>query len=251
MTQQLKFILTCEEAASKGVSRPSDLVKLEEEAMILARAPISGVQDAVLGLASSDRIFLGVNVEFEGLPLHHSISAEQFLVANLALNFEQELHACLIPSRFYLESFEEDVPLLLVPQNNRLAHSDPFSAAEICSNPEHCSHLKCRALTAANKSYAQYSKCPSGVALICEGEVYRGWCIESAAYNLSLGPVQAALVDFMARGEGKGFEMITGAVLVEMNDAKVSQEATARILLKTIAPGCNFSVFRCHKTAEN
>ncbi|AEE85655.1 cytidine deaminase 4 (CDA4) [Arabidopsis thaliana] len=251
MTQQLKFILTREEAASKGVSRPSDLVKLEEEAMILARAPISGVQDAVLGLASSDRIFLGVNVEFEGLPLHHSISAEQFLVANLALNFEQELHACLIPSRFYLESFEEDVPLLLVPQNNRLAHSDPFSAAEICSNPEHCSHLKCRALTAANKSNAQYSKCPSGVALICEGEVYGGWCIESAAYNLSLGPVQAALVDFMARGEGKGFEMITGAVLVEMNDAKVSQEATARILLKTIAPGCNFSVFRCHKTAEN
>ncbi|KAG7541002.1 Cytidine/deoxycytidylate deaminase zinc-binding domain [Arabidopsis thaliana x Arabidopsis arenosa] len=251
MAQQLKFILTLEEAASKGVSTPSDFLKLKEDAVILARAPISGVQDAVLGLASSDRIFLGVNVEFEGLPLQHSISAEQFLVANLALNFEQELHACLLPSRFYLESFEEDVPLLLVPQNNRLALSDPVSAAEICLNPEHCSHPKCRALTAANKSYAQYSNCPSGVALICEGEVYKGWCIESAAYYLSLGPVQAALVDFVARGEGKGFEMITGAVLVEMNDANVSQEATARVLLETIAPGCVLNVLHCYKTAEN
>ncbi|KAG2277757.1 hypothetical protein Bca52824_060312 [Brassica carinata] len=37
------------------------------------------------------RIFLGVNVEFPGLPLHHSIHAEQFLVTNLTLNDERHL----------------------------------------------------------------------------------------------------------------------------------------------------------------
>ncbi|CAN7012290.1 unnamed protein product, partial [Brassica rapa subsp. trilocularis] len=34
---------------------------------------------------------LGVNVEFPGLPLHHSIHAEQFLVTNLTLNDERHL----------------------------------------------------------------------------------------------------------------------------------------------------------------
>ncbi|XP_018460487.1 cytidine deaminase 1-like [Raphanus sativus] len=72
------------------------------------------------------------------------------------------------------------------------------------------------------------SRCPSGVALVdCEGRVYRGWYIESTAYNSSLGPVQAMLVDFVANGGGGGFERIVGAVLVEKKDAVVLQEHTA------------------------
>ncbi|KAG5399728.1 hypothetical protein IGI04_014335 [Brassica rapa subsp. trilocularis] len=38
------------------------------------------------------------------------------------------------------------------------------------------SDLKVTALSAANRSYAPYSHCPTGVALVdCEGRVYRGW----------------------------------------------------------------------------
>ncbi|XP_074317893.1 cytidine deaminase 1-like [Silene latifolia] len=49
----------------------------------VARPPISGFSVVAVGLASDGRIFIRVNVEFPGLPLHHSIHAEQFLIANL------------------------------------------------------------------------------------------------------------------------------------------------------------------------
>lgn len=73
--------------------------------------------------------------------------------------------------------------------------------------------------------------------------------MESAAYNPSLGPLQAALVDFVANGGGGGggFERIVGAVLVEKKDAVVRQEDTARMLLQTIAPKCDFKVFHCYE----
>jgi cytidine deaminase len=81
--------------------------------------------------------------------------------------------------------------------------------------------------------------------------VYKGWYIESVAYNPSLGPVEAALVDFVARGGGKEFNEITEVVLVEMKDVKVSQEATARTFLDKIAPKCDFKVLHCYKTNKN
>lgn len=101
------------------------------------------------------------------------------------------------------------------------------------------------ALEAANNAHAPYSGCPSAVALMdCEGKVYRGSYIESAAYNPSLGPVQAALVAYVA-GEGGGYEKIVGSVLVEKEGAKVRQEDTARLLLKAVSPECEFRVFYC------
>lgn len=107
--------------------------------------------------------------------------------------------------------------------------------------------LKRTALAAANRSYAPYSLCPSGVALVdCDGKVYRGWYMESAAYNPSLGPVQAALVDYIANGGGGRYERIVGAVLVEKEDAVVRQEHTARLLIQMISPKCDFSVYHCH-----
>ncbi|RID79606.1 hypothetical protein BRARA_A02331 [Brassica rapa] len=132
-----------------------------------------------------------------------------------------------------------DVPLLLEPHNNHLTLLG-------ITNGHVDSDLKVTALSAANRSYAPYSRCPTGVALVdCEGRVYRGWYMESAAYNPSLGPVQAALVDFVANGGGGGFKRIVGAVLVEKKDAVVRQEHTARMLLQVIAPKCDFEVFHC------
>ncbi|XP_019087929.1 PREDICTED: cytidine deaminase 6-like [Camelina sativa] len=150
----------------------------------------------------------------------------------------------LMPESFGPDSLlPKDYPLLLAQRDNKLVLLD--TSEEICSDPEECPHLKCRALAAANKSYAPYSESPSGVALKCDDKVYRGWYLESVAYNPSLGPVQAALVDFVARSGGKPFEDITEAVLVEKGDATVVQEDTARIFLKKIAPNCDFKVLRC------
>lgn len=103
--------------------------------------------------------------------------------------------------------------------------------------------LREAALEAANNAHAPYSGCPSGVALMdCEGKVYKGSYVESAAYNPSLGPVQAALVAFVARGGGD-YDRIVAAALVENKSAKVRQEDTARMLLKVISSKCEFRVY--------
>lgn len=105
--------------------------------------------------------------------------------------------------------------------------------------------LEIAALEAANESHAPYSGCPSGVALMdCEGEIYKGFYIESAAYNPSLGPVQAALVAYMAAGGG-GFERIVAGVLVEREGAAVRQEDAARLFFKLISPKCEVRVLHC------
>ncbi|CAD5329457.1 unnamed protein product [Arabidopsis thaliana] len=299
MAQQYKFVFTAEQAASEGVTDHKKLPKLIRKARNLVKAPS---KVGAVGRASSGRFYLGVNVEFKGLLPHFSIHAEQFLIANLALNSEPKLthlavsdngtvfqdpcYDCThflkeinnahqieiliknahgrdgsfksleshMPDEFGSESILSAEPsLLLMERDNCLALIDEDSAAGgISSNADLCSFLKLEALKAANKSYAPYRKCPSGVALFCEGEVYAGWYIETVDRTISLGPVQAALVDFIARGEGKGFDKITGAVLVEKKDAKVGQEDTARKLLEKIAaPNCDFKVFHCQEERKD
>ncbi|KAJ0254200.1 Cytidine deaminase 1 [Hirschfeldia incana] len=286
------FVISPEEAESAanelGVSVLQLLPSLVNPAKSYARPPISKFHVGAVGLGSSGRIFLGVNVEFPGLPLHHSIHAEQFLVTNLTLNDERHLRhfavsaapcghcrqflqeirdapeiklvitdpnaaadpdadsdgflrlGSILPHRFGPEDLlDKDFPLILEHHDNNLTISD---LDLICNGK-----LKSAALAAANRSYAPYSLCPSGVSLVdCDGKVYRGWYMESAAYNPSLGPVQAALVDYIANGGGGGYERIVGAVLVEKEDAVVRQEHTARLLIQMISPKCDFSVYHCH-----
>lgn len=75
-----------------------------------------------------------------------------------------------------------------------------------------------------------------------KGALYKGSYIESAAYNPSLGPLQAALVAFISAGGGE-YEDIAAAVLVEKEGALIKQDHTARLLLHSIAPHCRFEAF--------
>lgn len=57
------------------------------------------------------------------------------------------------------------------------------------------------ALRQAVHSYAPYSHCPSGLAIVtAAGAVYSGPYLESAAFNPSLGPLQAAVIDAVTDG---------------------------------------------------
>ena len=100
------------------------------------------------------------------------------------------------------------------------------------------------ALAAARVAYAPYSGCPSGFAVEDEdGTVYAGAYAESAAYNPSVGPVQAALAAYVT---GSGcYEKIVAAALVEKDGAVVSHEGTARMLMAVVAPRCRLVVYRC------
>ncbi|OWM83166.1 hypothetical protein CDL15_Pgr011848 [Punica granatum] len=295
-----QFVIEAAEAKSmakrSGLSSVIDLLPtLLRPAQSLARPPISNFPVVAVGLGPTGRIFLGVNIEFPGLPLHHSIHAEQFLLTNLSLHSEpslrflvvsaapcghcrqflQELRSAsdvrilvprdepnapvgsnassssssfvplsqLLPDRFDpADLLPEGVPLLLEPIDSGLS-----LARDSLPNGFHTDEkdLAATALLAANKSHAPYSGCPSGVALLdSAGKVYKGSYAESAAFNPSFGPVQAALVAFIAGGGG-GYENIVEAVLVEKEGAAVTQEHTARLLLGVVSPGCEFRVVHC------
>ncbi|XWS26709.1 hypothetical protein CRYUN_Cryun26dG0053600 [Craigia yunnanensis] len=266
------------------------LPSLVKSAQVLARPPISNYHVGAVGLGSSGRIFFGANLEFQGLPLNHSVHAEQFLITNLSLHAEprlkylavsaapcghcrqflQELRGApdvkilitssedekenkinnnyydkdqdqeftplshFLPHRFGPDDLlEKDVPLLLEPHRNGLSFCSDLCNGKINGEDD----LKYAALDAANMSHAPYSGCPSGVALVgVEGNIYKGSYMESAAYNPSLPPVQAALVACVASGGEGGYERIVGAVLVEKADAVIKQEHSARLLLQCISP---------------
>ncbi|KAG2718209.1 hypothetical protein I3843_03G203900 [Carya illinoinensis] len=140
----------------------------------------------------------------------------------------------------------KDVPLLLEPHHNGLTFLSETQFPSCNGFGDGYEELRHAALEAANKSHAPYSRCPSGVALMDgEGKVYKGSYTESAAYNPSLGPVQAAIVAYVTGGDGGGYDKIVAAVLVEQEGAVVKQEDTARLLLKAISPKCELKVFHC------
>ncbi|RDX88606.1 Cytidine deaminase 1, partial [Mucuna pruriens] len=288
-----KFVIQASEAQSMAESAaltlPELLPTLVSGAQPLARPPISNYRVAAVGLGSSGRIFVGVNLEFPGLPLHHSVHAEQFLITNLFLNAEphllsfavsaapcghcrqflQELSGAadiqvlvtserpspqftalsqFLPHRFGPHDLlPNDSPLLLEPRHNgltlRQAQEDNLNGV---SNGHVANQkLKIAALEAANKSHAPYTGSPSGVALLdCHGHVYKGSYVESAAFNPSLGPLQAALVAFVSADAG-AYHQIVAAALVEKDGASVKQEHTTRLLLHSISPNCHLDTFLC------
>ncbi|KAK8472802.1 hypothetical protein PHAVU_002G304000 [Phaseolus vulgaris] len=293
MDHSPKFLIDPSEALaladSAAITLPELLPRLVPAAQSLARPPISNFPVAAVGLGPSGRIFVGVNLEFPGLPLHHSVHAEQFLLCNLSLNAEANLASFAVSAapcghcRQFLQELRaaSDVnilvtshatpqftplsdflphqfgphdllslrtPLLLEPHHNALTLLPSHAAndAALSNGHLHNHKLKNAALDAANKSHAPYTASPSGVALLDrQGNLYKGSYLESAAFNPSLGPVQAALVAFVAAGGGD-YHQIVDAVLVEKEDAAVKQEHTARLLLHSISPDCNFSTFLCH-----
>lgn len=298
-----RFVIEASQAESmaknSGLTLPQLLPTLVKSAQSLALPSISNFPVGAVGLGSDGRIFLGVNLEFPGLPLHHSVHAEQFLITNLAVHnsprllyfavsaapcghcrqFFQELrHASqtqfliidksqenadfqplssILPNPFGpFDLLDNETPLILEKHNNGLtllSEDDSFSPSngnlsngisELFVKNELA--LKIEALEGANSSHAPYSGCPSGVALMdSEGNIYKGSYMESAAYNPSLGPVQAALVAYVAGGGGDGYNRIVAAVLVEKEGVVVRQEDTARLLLKMVSPKCEFRIFHC------
>ncbi|MBA0612115.1 hypothetical protein Godav_012757, partial [Gossypium davidsonii] len=201
---------------------------------------ISKYHVGAVGIGSSGRIFFGANLEFPGLPLNHSVHAEQFLITNLSLNAEPRLKYIAVsaaPCGHCRQFFQElrgapDVKMLITSSDDEKENKISNTCNDKDQEFTPLSH------------FLPHSGCPSGVALIdVEGKIYKGSYMESAAYNPSLPPVQAAIVAYVASGGGGGYERIVRAVLVEKSDAVIKQEHTARLLLQCISPKCEVKVF--------
>jgi cytidine deaminase len=109
------------------------------------------------------------------------------------------------------------------------------------------------ALSCANAAHVPYSACPAGLALLsASGAVAAGSGAESAAYNPTISPLQAALIAAYADagvGAGAAGEWAAAAaaeaVLVELQGAAVSHEGVARQMLASITPDCTLHVLHC------
>lgn len=311
-TAEIGFVIEAEAAAAMmkelGVADvPELMVALVPAAQRLARVPISNFPVGAVGLGTSGRIYIGVNMEFPGLPLHHSIHAEQFLITNAAVHGETGIRCIAVSAapcghcRQFLQELRgaaeiqilvtsdgpgsafrplssflprpfgppdllhKDHPLLLEPHDNKIAvlddDDDGEEEAEAAGRGRICNgigggvekQLKAAAEKAARAAHAPYSKCPAGFAVVDgKGRVYAGSYEESAAYNPSLGPVQAAVVAYVAAGgagagEACGF---VAAALVEAEGAAVSHEGTARIFLAAVAPQAHLKVYRFRSSAN-
>ena len=77
--------------SKRSCSLPDFLRTLVTPASALARPPISNFQVAAAGATPSGDIYIGVNLEFPGVPLNQSVHAGQFLVANLRHHGESVL----------------------------------------------------------------------------------------------------------------------------------------------------------------
>ena len=74
-----------------GLGVEQFLASLVQPTADLARPPISKFHVGAVGLGYSGRVFRGVNLEFEGLPLNYTVHAEQFLVANALQHGEKRI----------------------------------------------------------------------------------------------------------------------------------------------------------------
>ncbi|KAF3590312.1 hypothetical protein DY000_02027564 [Brassica cretica] len=191
-----------------------------------------------IGRGSNGLTYVGFDVELPDLPLNFSIHAVQFLVVSLKLNFDLALRDLAISndgSHYYYAP---------------CGHCCQF-LQEINKDRSH-DLIGLTAMTAARNSYAPYSNAPSGVVLYDrQGHKFSGSYIESVADIPSLGPVQAALVNFVIDTGGREFKNIVEAELVETR-SRFRQEDTARMIMQKIAPGCKFNVYHCsHYRAES
>lgn len=254
-----------------NLSSEEALIKLVGTCRNLARPPISNFQVAALAVGISGRVYIGVNLEFEGLPLSQSVHAEQFAIANAiqegetglkllvvthspcghCRQFLSELRGAgeltviianeekvkrplseLIPYGFGpSDLLSDEFPLLMEPRYNGIEF-DSFISRDTLFEA---------ALSAANKSYAPYSESPSGIAIqMRSGEILTGSYLESAAYNPSLPPLQSAIISLVSRGHV--YEDIMNVVLIERDNAKVQFRTTLSSFLHRIAPEAKFKV---------
>ena len=97
------------------------------------------------------------------------------------------------------------------------------------------------ALDGARRSYAPYSKSPSGIAIGSKsGRIHKGSYIENVAFNPSLSPLQTALAALIVAGES--YAAISSVALVELEGPAISQKSVTEVVLSSVAPLVNLQV---------
>lgn len=240
---------------ASGVPVDELLLSLVPVAKKLAIPPISNFFVGVAVLGDSGSIYLGANYEFAGQSLAFTVHGEQ-AATSMAMSFGErgirKLAVSAAPCGLCRQFLNElttagKLQILVTGQQPTTLNAllpasfgpgDLGVEAALLSPQSHGltieSHdeLDQAALAAANASYAPYTSSFAGVALRTRGgAIHAGSLAENAAYNPTLGPMEAALIALVIRG-GETYADITDAVLVETGT--ISQVDAARAVLGAI-----------------
>jgi cytidine deaminase len=249
---------------------PRDVMLLAlDVAKRLARPSISNFHVGSIGLESeTGNLILGGNVEFPGAHLGFTLHGEGFVftrsfsrgttIAAIAIG---EAHPCA-HCRQYLSEYAASRNLDLIdPLGHVLKMTDlypwpfdpgylgeaglisgavPFPQLRFAGAPQDSRPLQ-KLLASGKRAHTPYSKCPSAVVLRTkDGALIAGSAIESVAFNPSIGPLQAAIVDLLAHGYTYGD--IAECWLGARKDGQVDYRRSASELLDQIAPACAFTL---------
>ena len=244
---------------SKALSVEELMFQLLPIAAEYAFTQISGFQVGAVCQGVSGNLYCGANFEFQHLPFSATIHAEQAAIAHAFAHKESGVVSIAVTAppcghcrQFLMElNTAPDLKILLPDRDplslvqllpNAFGPGDLDINRRLFSPPSHdlkldgvdSDPLVEEALKAAQRSHTPYSGNCAGLAIeIDAGDLFNGSALESAAYNPTLPPLQAALVSlFMA---GKKTQEISRVVLVESRGARVSYQTSTREMLATIS----------------
>jgi cytidine deaminase len=253
-------------SASEHKTVETLMVALLPLARIYSRPPISNYLVGAIARGVSGSLYLGANIEIPGHSLGFSVHGEQFALSNAYMHSESGIAAIAVTAapcghcrQFMTEMAPHgDIQVLIAGQSpmrldallplsfgpKDLGFKEgalPVKETNLARPKGNSSELILAALDGARRSYAPYSKSPSGIAIASKsGRIHRGCYIENVAFNPSLSPLQTALSAFIVAGED--YAAISSVALVEMEGAAISQKSVTEAALSTVAPSVKLQV---------
>lgn len=246
------------ELSERGITIYELLQEYVDVAKTYARPQITGYHVGIAALGESGNIYLGVNLEFAGLPLNEAVHGEQFMLTNARYHKERSLLAIALSAapcghcrQFLNEMGNADSLLIITPGapirtlaallpeafGPKDLGLEPSLMAQKPSSSKHS--LEENAVEAAMRSHAPYSHSKSGVAILTKtGSIYTGSYLENVAFNPSLAPLQAALVALVQGQEA--YEDITHVILAEEKSCMISQKGVTEHIVDTLCPKAIF-----------
>jgi cytidine deaminase len=258
-TGQIPAATVKELLASEGKDIGSIMIGLLPLARTYSRPPISNYYVGAVVRGASGSLYPGANLEIPGHSLGFSVHAEQAALSNAYMHSELGVSSIAVTAapcghcRQFMKEISRGSEIEILVEGKApatLAELLPFafgpadlgfkngafpvreSNLVLANAPD---DLTRAALDAARHSYAPYSQSTSGVAIATKGgRIHRGSYLENAAFNPSLSPLQAALIQLVLAGEE--FSKISRVVLVEDGAGNISQESVTRAALSSLAP---------------
>lgn len=247
-----------------GLASVRDLMcLLLDTAKNIARPSISDFHVGAVGLeAETGNLILGGNVEFPGTHLGFTLHGEGFVFTramsrgtNISVIAIGEAHPCAHCRQCLAEYAASDKLELIDPLGHTLTLAqlypwpfDPNYLDESGAVPgrelwpglkfdeDAGSPVANTLLAKGRRSHSPYSKCPGAVLLhLRDGNMVAGHAVESVAFNPTIHPIQAAMVDLLAHGYA--YSDIVGASLGTVRGGDVDYTVSTRELLTRIAPG--------------